>query len=141
MKITTVVQFEGETYRFDALRLAEARLIKQITTLSDPQQFSKALFSNDPDAVTALVLIMRRRNGETGLRFADIDGDLSTYSVELRDEKGREVTVKLGDPDEDGERQPVFVNGQPVMLFDGVEEVEPDPTQESAPAPLEPVAT
>ena len=84
---------------------------------------------------------MRRRAGETDLRFSDIDGDLGTFSLELRDEKGREVTVKLGPPNEDGERLPVFVDGAPVMLFDGQEEVEPDPTQAPAAARLEAVAT
>jgi hypothetical protein len=74
---------EGQAYEFDQGRLTvkEARLIKGATGFT-VNAWQQALGELDADAVAALVWLLRRRNGELGLAFDDVDFDLSSLTVE-----------------------------------------------------------
>jgi hypothetical protein len=71
-------QFNGVKYEMSSLMLAEARAIQKATNLT-PLQWEKAINEGDAEAITALIWIARKRNGEKGLRFDDVDGDLATF--------------------------------------------------------------
>lgn len=121
MRITTVISLDGVEYEFDRLNLAEARMVKAVTGMK-PEAFATELFSGDPDALTALLMILKKRQG-LSVRYEEIDGDLSTFDITYKDEKGRVVTAKR-DPDGSEVLGP---DKSTVLLFDGVED--PDPTE------------
>lgn len=93
------------------------------------REWEAQVSGGDPLAVRALLALMRFRTGEH-VRISDVDiDDVDSIEAELRDERGRVVTVKLDD-----QADPVVVNGQPVFLFDG-EEDDPLPPARAATAP------
>ena len=121
LKVHVVITLDGVPYRFQGLKLSEARLIKEVTGWK-PDEFARELMAMDPDALTGLMMIVKRRNGEH-VRFTDIDADLDTLEVEFRDQTDRLVTFKT---DDNGEQ--LVVDGAPVLLVDGKEPVA-DPTE------------
>jgi hypothetical protein len=129
-KIHVRFTLEGETYEFDDMHLAESRLIKKWTGFT-PATFGDALFALDPDALTALILITRKRRGDyiAPNAYDQCDADLSTLSVSFADDRGRKV-----EPQTDDSGEPVVgADGKPIILYDGEEdrpdnEPTPDPT-------------
>ena len=73
---------EGQAYEFDQSRLmlSEAMAIKSYTGLKPPQ-WQAALTEGDPEALQALVWLLKKRNGED-VRFSDVDFNLADVSVE-----------------------------------------------------------
>lgn len=69
---------DGTTFDHDpGLFMArEARLVQRATGMT-PDAFNKGLEKDDPEAVTALVWILRRRAGEADLEFDDVDFNLA----------------------------------------------------------------
>lgn len=67
-----------QTYEHDPARFmsSEARAVKRAIGMN-PDEFNKGLGEDDPDAVAALVWILRRRAGEPDLAFDDCDFNLS----------------------------------------------------------------
>jgi hypothetical protein len=90
-------QFEGVKYRMGSLMLAEARAIQRTTGFT-PVQWDEAISKSDAEAITALIWIARKRNGEPNLRFEDVDGDLSTFLPYLEEP---EPTAGEADPGKD----------------------------------------
>ncbi len=87
--------FEGVKYEMSRLMLAEAREIQKVTGLT-VVQWEKALGEADAFAITALIWISRRRDPEQrGLRFDDVDGDLSTFEPFGDDDDGQ---AEVGEP-------------------------------------------
>lgn len=123
MKYTLEFTHDGKTYTYKSLMLAEARMLRQITggQIIGPADFETGVLSYDPEAITALVWLAHKRVGED-IDTDALDFDIDELNLRLLDEDGREVTPKL-----DGNGDPVFRNGKPVMLFDGEEE-KPRPT-------------
>lgn len=72
-------RFDGQEYEFDGLMLAEARAIQKTTGMTIAQ-WEDALSAGDANAITALIWIARKRNGEPTLRFDDVDGDIRTFA-------------------------------------------------------------
>lgn len=96
------IGFEGQTFEWDdgALLLSEAREIKKwLGEAVSPPVWLEMLSHDDADAETALICLLRRRAGETGLRFSDVDGDLKTLTF-------RRTDIEESDDDEDGEAKP-----------------------------------
>src|SRR5699024_8785633 len=73
------ISVDGTTYDFDQSRLmlSEARLIEKSTGMTIPR-WQKALDDFNSDALAGLVLLLRRRNGETELQFDDVDFDVAS---------------------------------------------------------------
>jgi hypothetical protein len=129
-KINVRFTLEGETYQFDDLHLAESRLVKKWTGFT-PITFGEALFALDPDALTALILISRKRRGDyiAPNAFDQCDADLATLEMSFVDDRGRKVEPQMNDVGE-----PILgSDGRPVIFYDGAEDkaeepAEPDPT-------------
>lgn len=68
------------TYDSDVLTLSEAREIKKWTTLNPIQWISDM---NEPDNMAAMVCLLRRRDGESELRFTDVDFNYQSFKVAL----------------------------------------------------------
>lgn len=80
-RVILEVGFAGKTYEYDpdSLLVSEFRQIKKVTGLSRKGWY-EGLNDDDPDAVAALIYILRRRTGED-VRFADIDGEWSSLTI------------------------------------------------------------
>jgi hypothetical protein len=75
------VRVGDKRYPFDGLKVSEARLIKSTCGMT-VKGWQDALNEGDADAMAALVWVLRRRDGETGLAFLDVDFDLTDVEVE-----------------------------------------------------------
>src|SRR5664279_3408603 len=127
-KVHVRFTLEGQTYQFDDMRLAESRLVKKWTGFT-PVTFGDALFALDPDALTALILISRKRHGDYIAPNAseECDAELNTLEISFVDDRGRKVEPRL---DSAGDAI-LGKDGRPIILYDGQEdepEPEPDPT-------------
>jgi hypothetical protein len=73
--------------------LKELRLIKQLTGMST-SQFSEAGDAGDPDALTALVVVLHKRD-RINLAFDDADLDFSDFEMEeTGEEKAERVELE-----------------------------------------------
>lgn len=72
------LKIDGTVYDFDQdrLMLSEAMAVQVATGMKVPQ-WQKALGEMDAYALGALVWLLRRRAGETDLRFEDVDFNLA----------------------------------------------------------------
>lgn len=91
----------GETrecaFSFRHLMLAEMRVVQRATQLR-PGDFVTALTEGDPEALTALVVLMEKRQGRV-VRFEDVDIDLGAFEAEpLDEERGDDEGDEGGDP-------------------------------------------
>ena len=94
MRITV----EGTTYQYDGrLMLKEARDVKTYAGMS-LQEFDAAAKAGDVEAVGILVWLCRRRAGETGLKYSDVDFDLSQVEIVDDGEAEAEVPTKESQP-------------------------------------------
>ena len=85
---------DGVTYPdFDDRRLlnTEAIALKKVSGLG-VKTFWEGVEAFDPEALTALVWLVRRRGGETELRYGGLEFDLGTLDLAEIDEDGRVVT-------------------------------------------------
>lgn len=80
---------EYETVDEDQLTLKEAVLVKQATGLGYAT-FYLALQSDDPEALRAMVWLVRRRRGERDVTLDDVDFKLSDLHVEREEEPDEE---------------------------------------------------
>ena len=66
-----------ETFEFDDARLtaAEARIQKRITEGATPTRADQLRMEGDPDALTAALVIARRRAGVPDLQAVQVDAD------------------------------------------------------------------
>lgn len=80
------ISVDGTTYDFDQSRLmlSEARLIERNTGMTIPR-WQKALDEFNSDALAGLVLLLRRRAGETELLYEDVEFDVA--SIEIHDDE------------------------------------------------------
>jgi hypothetical protein len=94
-------QFDGVKYRMTSLMLAEARAIQRATGLT-PIQWEQKIGESDAEAITALIWVARKRNGEPNLRFEDVDGDLATFRPYLHDDPPEDAAPADTEPGKEG---------------------------------------
>src|SRR4051812_9442604 len=82
-----------------SLMLAEARAIQRATGMT-PVKWEDAINEGDAEAITALIWVARKRNGEPNLRFEDVDGDLATFRPYLHDDPVEDEPAEPGKDDE-----------------------------------------
>jgi hypothetical protein len=84
------IKIGDEEYFFDPVRVAndEAMLIER-TCGCTFTQWQKQLEEGSVTALTALVWLLRRRNGQTSLKFTDVHFDLGDFDINT-DEPGTE---------------------------------------------------
>ena len=77
------ISVDGTSYDFDQgrLMLSEARLIEKNTGMTIPR-WQKALDEFNSDALAGLVLLLRRRAGETELQFEDVEFDVASLTID-----------------------------------------------------------
>ena len=80
---------EYETVDEDQLTLSEAVLVHQATGLGYAS-FYLALQGDDPQALRAMVWLVRRRRGERDVTLDDVDFKLSDLHVERKEEEQEE---------------------------------------------------
>lgn len=95
------IRIEDQFYDFDQnrLMLSEAMAVKTYTGLTIPD-WQKALEAFDPQAVAALVWILKKRAGEE-VRFSELDFNLADFEVET-DEDEPDPTSGATTPAESG---------------------------------------
>jgi hypothetical protein len=89
------VDFEDKTWQWDpdSVLLSEWLEIERVTGWERPEWYEK--LSNDNIlAIQSWLLLLRRRDGETDLRLADIDGRFSTFKVRQVADPGDELPSK-----------------------------------------------
>jgi hypothetical protein len=134
-KLVQCVRINGRVYELRRFSLLEYREVHKATGLN-MGDFEQAVVDGNPDAVTMLLLLHRRREQpDAKLQFEQIDEPISEFEPILRTEDGRDFELAM-EAGEDGVQRPRMVDGKPVVVIDGVEHVglpeRPDPT---APAP------
>lgn len=81
----------GRSYEFvydtECLGLREARDVKKWTGMNPPEWLA-AMGIDDPDALGAMVCLLRRREGEPDLRFSDVDLNYGSMKLEAVVEEG-----------------------------------------------------
>lgn len=84
---------DGQVYDFDqdTLMASEAWAVQEATGLN-MKRWQKSLAEMDTPALIALVWLLRRRNGERDLAFADVDFNLASLEV-LDDEEPADPPV------------------------------------------------
>lgn len=77
---------DGQTYEFDTatLKVGEMRALKKASGMKI-RDFTEGLSDSDPDALTGLVWLAKRRAGEH-IKFDDLDFELSDFEVVSEDE-------------------------------------------------------
>lgn len=88
--IVTFVPDEGDkqtwTFKPDRLLTTEAEAVERVTGQTY-SEFGASLMNGGVTARRALVWIMRKRNGEPGVAFRDVDFPIGALSLELDDEE------------------------------------------------------
>lgn len=76
------ISVDGTTYEYDPgkLMLSEARQL-QAATGQTLAQWQRGLTELDADSVAGLVWLLRRRAGENGLQYADVEFDLGSFEA------------------------------------------------------------
>lgn len=92
---------DGSTYDFDTatLRVGEMRALKKASGLKI-KDFTEGLAESDPDALTALVWLAKRRCGEH-IKFDDLDFDLSDFEIVEADDTDAAAGDAPADPPAD----------------------------------------
>jgi hypothetical protein len=95
------ITVDGTTYDYDDDKLlnTEAIAIQKVTG-KPAAEWGKALGAGDVEAVTALVWLVLRRNGQADLKFSEVEFDLNSISVRSDDEDQQE---EEGDGDDAGD--------------------------------------
>src|SRR3954469_4917538 len=78
-----------------SLMLPEGRAIQPATGMP-PGKWEDAINEGDAEAITALIWVARKRNGEPNLRFEEVDGDLATFRQYLHDDPVEDETEEAG---------------------------------------------
>jgi len=79
---------DGEKYEFDDDRLdvSEVRDLRKVTGFGFVE-FWQNFAEVDPDCVAGLVWLTRRRNGETDLRFTEVNFDFMEFVGSMESDK------------------------------------------------------
>lgn len=74
---------------FESMRLKELRDVKKLTGMT-VKEFAEKSDDADPDAITALVWVLHKRD-KISVQFDDIDLDFSDFSMEPTEEEQRQI--------------------------------------------------
>lgn len=81
--------YESHEFTRSSWMLKEAREVKKWIGLNPPQMWL-AVAEDDPEALTALLCILRRRDGQPDLKFSDVDADYGSMVFVLSDPAAEE---------------------------------------------------